>query len=160
MSYIRWDSSLSIGIDIIDDQHKQIIDYINELESILGNEKFDKSFIANSDILKNKIKSVLDNLINYTVSHFAFEEDLLEKANYSFLDAHKKIHNSFIAKVTNYHERFIKGEDISSELLSALKMWLISHIKKEDKDYASSVSKDLNKKTGGWFSSAIRKFFG
>ncbi|MFN8674065.1 MAG: bacteriohemerythrin [Candidatus Sericytochromatia bacterium] len=158
MAFISWESSLSIGVNIIDEQHKQIIYYINELHSLLSNDKFSSS-IATSPTLKGKVKNILDELVNYTITHFAFEEDMMQKANYQSLEAHKKVHKSFIDKVKNYQDRFERGEDIAQEVLDTLKSWLTNHIKREDKDYSIPVNNFLNKKTG-WFSSAFKKFFG
>ena len=42
MAYWVRDSSLRIGLDIIDEQHKRIIDYINDLDKILTSKNFDK----------------------------------------------------------------------------------------------------------------------
>lgn len=162
MAYFEWDSSLSIGIDIIDEQHKRIIDYINELDLFLSNKNFDSSFVANSVSFKEKLKNIINELVDYTITHFAFEEDMMEKANYPFLSSHKKVHTIFTDRVANYQKRFIAGEDISQELLAELKTWLVNHIKKDDKDYSSVVFKTLNKK--GWFGgglkSALKMFFG
>ena len=40
--------------------------------------KKDLTYLGDAEILKNKIKEVLDNIIDYTQSHFTFEESLQE----------------------------------------------------------------------------------
>lgn len=150
MAYFEWDSSLSIGIDIIDQQHKRIIDYINELDVVLSTKNFDQ------------LKTIINELVDYTITHFAFEEEMMDKANYPFSSAHKKVHKVFTDRVASYQQRLKDGEDISNELMGELKIWLTNHIKKDDKDYSSVVFKVLNKQ--GWFGggirSALKKFFG
>lgn len=147
MAYWNWDSSLSIGVDIIDEQHKRILDYINHLD-VISQEKN-----------RNKLQNVLNELVDYTITHFTFEEEMMTTAKYPFLSAHKKVHEAFTKRIASYQDRLKSGEDISSDLMSELKIWLTNHIKKDDKDYAPFALKSLNK-SEGWLKGALRKFFG
>ena len=90
MAFMEWDPSLDTGIEVIDEQHKGIVKFINELHDAA----------ATSD--RDKISHVLDGLINYTVSHFAFEEDMLEQHKYHLINAHKKVHQAFIDRINKY----------------------------------------------------------
>lgn len=162
MAYFEWDSSLSIGIEIIDEQHKCIIDYMNELASILEFKReiakvygFENN-LSNQDI--SKLQSILTELVNYTITHFAFEENMLEKANYPFLDSHKSVHNKFVNMIESYQKKLDAMEDITEDLLIELKQWLIKHIKKDDKDYSSDVFRILDKKS--LFDTTLKTFFG
>jgi hemerythrin len=78
MAYWRWDPAYSVGIAVIDEQHKRIIEYINELN---------KATLYQDN---QKVASVLLHLVDYTISHFSFEESLMEEANYTMLEAHKR----------------------------------------------------------------------
>ena len=143
---IKWDADLEIGVPPIDRQHRRIVVYINQLLS-LGNH-----------IDRDEVYSVLIQLVDYTVSHFAFEEELMEECGYPFTKAHKLVHKLFIRKVGSYVERFEQGEDITKELLITLKTWLVNHIKNDDKDFSSIVRKKMNiRKKEGWFSSFIHR---
>ena len=151
MATLSWSKDLETGIKIIDEQHMRIVEYINILEEV--KETGDRDRVA----------EVLDELVHYTVSHFSFEESLLEKADYSFTDPHKKVHALFINKVNEFNERFKSGEDIANEISSMLQRWLVGHIKKEDQDYVAAVKKqipDLEEDTGGWLSASLKRFFG
>ena len=53
---MKWVPEYNTGIDVIDDQHKRILDYINEIDSI----------DANTD--RDRVKQILENIIDYTVS--------------------------------------------------------------------------------------------
>ena len=66
---MEWNERYNIGIDVIDNQHRQILDYINALEHIRISGQ------------RDKIKEALDDLIDYTQSHFSFEENLLEQVS-------------------------------------------------------------------------------
>ncbi|GAB4291665.1 MAG: bacteriohemerythrin [Thiohalomonadaceae bacterium] len=149
MYYFVWDSSLETGIDIIDSQHKRIVDYINQLHDAIA----DKS---NEDV-----EQVLNQLIDYTVTHFTFEESLQEKAGYGHVEAHRKVHEAFTARIKEYKTRFEKGEDISKKLLSDLRIWLTNHIKQEDRDYSATVKAHLNgDHDRGWLTKTLSRLFG
>lgn len=124
---VSWTADLSVGIDAIDDQHRRIVDYINELHA--ANKKHDRKAVAR----------VLDDLMEYTVSHFSFEEALMERAGYRFLRPHKKVHEQFTRRVTEFRQRFRLGETVESELQETLVNWLMNHIRKEDKNYSATV---------------------
>jgi len=142
MSKIIWDSSLELDIPPIDKQHKRIVDYINQLEEI--KQTHDRSVIGD----------VLNQLVDYTMSHFAFEEELMEESGYIFVNAHKRVHNLFVRKVNQYMERFRLNEDITEELLISLRTWLVNHIQNDDRDYGKTVREktvDVVSKNKSWF---------
>lgn len=151
MAYMQWTQDLETGISVIDEQHKRIIAYINELDHA--------SQTGNAE----EVQKVLEGLLDYTITHFQFEEELQEKANYPFLKAHQRVHEIFMKRVAIFRERANKGENIIPELLSMLKVWLSSHIKGDDRDYVESVRKIINeddKENSGWLSSALKRLFG
>ena len=76
MEIIQWSPTLETGIDVIDQQHKRIVDYINALRIAQG--KGDRGAVAKT----------IDDVIDYTRSHFGFEEALMEDAGYTMINAH------------------------------------------------------------------------
>ena len=154
MAYLHWSNDLNTGIEVIDKQHRRLVEYLNELNTA----------IAEGD--QKGVKHVLDELIDYTLSHFSFEEELIEKSGYPFLKAHKRVHEIFTKRVGEFLQRAEKGEDVAPEILSMLKIWLINHIKGDDADYVYYVVKNLgidakaDAPTGGWLGSALKKFIG
>jgi hemerythrin len=153
MAYLHWSSDLDTGIDVIDKQHRRIVDYLNELNS--ANEVGDSKATGH----------VLQELVDYTLTHFAFEEELQERAAYPFLKAHKRVHEIFTKRVGEFLKRAEAGEDVTPALLSMLKIWLVNHIKGDDADYAECVKQNLGLEstrdnTGGWLGSLMHKFFG
>jgi len=154
MAYLHWSSDLDTGIDVIDKQHRRIVDYLNELNDANGR----------GDVAATI--HVLNELVDYTITHFAFEEELQERAEYPFLKAHKRVHEIFAKRVAEFQKRAEAGENVAPELLSMLKIWLVNHIKGDDADYVDCVRKTLgmNAKgdihTGGLLGSIMKKFFG
>jgi len=128
---IQWSPTLETGIDVIDQQHKRIVDYINALRIAQG--KGDRGAVAKT----------IDDVIDYTQSHFGFEEALLEDAGYPLLNAHKRVHELFIRRVAVLHQRFKSGEDIAQDLHNVLARWLITHIQTEDRHYVGAVKEKM-----------------
>lgn len=132
MGKLEWSADLDTGIEVIDKQHRRIVDYINELHDA-----------RTSGHKQEDVGKVIDELVDYTLSHFAFEESLQEEANYPFLKAHKKVHDLFVKRVGEYQERFKLGEDVSEELNNLLVTWLFNHIKRDDADYVTAVKSNM-----------------
>ncbi|MCL2309815.1 MAG: bacteriohemerythrin [Proteobacteria bacterium] len=149
MAHIEWTDELSVGIEAIDKQHQRIIEYVNKLYDNLHD--------------RQAMADVLADTIEYTESHFGFEEAMMEESGYPYLRAHKRIHDLFVRRVAKYKERFLAGEDIGEELHDTLVRWLVTHIKSEDANYSVSLiakfGKDeakMTQKKKGW----LTRFFG
>ena len=128
---ITWNHELDTGIDVIDKQHRRIVDYINALET------------AHAAHDRAAVGQTLDDLVDYTMSHFAFEESLQEDAGYTFAKAHKRVHELFTRRVNDYVERHRLGDDVDDELHKLLANWLVNHIKRDDADYVGTVKTNM-----------------
>lgn len=152
MMYLKWTEDLDIGIGVIDGQHRRIVDMINKLHDVQ----------LASD--RDAVGQVIEELVDYTISHFAFEEAMLEEAGYVFTKAHKRVHEVFIRRVSDYQLKFNGGEDVSGELKGMLGRWLFSHIRNDDQHYVEAVAKNLrelssDRSEAGWLTRATRNFF-
>lgn len=132
MAKFMWTDQLSIGIEVIDQQHRRIVEYINQLDDARTN-----------GLSREETSWLLNELVDYTISHFGFEESLQEEANYPFFVAHKKVHDLFAKRVSEYQTKFENGEDVTKALNSMLVTWLFNHIKRDDLDYTESVKAHL-----------------
>jgi hemerythrin len=148
---LQWTPDLEIGISVIDNQHKRIVDYINELNNAIRTGSTEETRLT------------LEGLLDYTITHFEFEEELQEKAGYPFLKAHQSVHQRFMKRIAAFRGRANNGEDIANELLSMLRVWLVSHIMGDDRDYVESVKEFINstnQEHGNWLNSTLKKLFG
>ena len=144
---LSWSDDFAIGIDIIDEQHKRLFDYFDEIELC----------IKSGD--DSSINDICRGLIDYAVSHNTFEESLMKQAGYPMLDAHHQIHEAFKERAYGYLEKINAGADsmkIARDVRTDIGLWLINHIKREDKHYAPYVKKTLNK---GFVSKMLGRFF-
>lgn len=150
MDRLVWNTALDTGIDVIDRQHRKIVERINQLLDA-----------RTRGYQKEHVGHVIDELVDYTRSHFVFEEAMQEEAKYPFCKAHKKVHETFLKRLKEYQERFRQGEDVSKELHVLLVTWLFNHIKREDADYVEDVKAilqrdELAEKKRGFFSRVFR----
>jgi len=124
---IQWGPKYFIGLKEIDDQHKVLVDLINEVYRNYGKGSNKKTTIK-----------VLEELVNYTVFHFGNEENYFKKFGYKDVANHVSQHNAFVDKIKKISTEFKNGDaSISIDLVDFLKDWLINHILKTDTKYVS-----------------------
>jgi hemerythrin len=124
MSKIEWDDSLSVGVDLIDEQHKMLIQRLADLS-----EAFTKGHE------ENKIMKTLDFMIDYTDFHFSAEEKVMAEQSYPGLGQQKEQHEEFKVTLNNILEDFKEESTtkaIATEINVFLHNWLIDHIKGSD----------------------------
>lgn len=125
MSFITWNSKLSVGINEIDNQHMKLVGYINDLHDAM---KIGKA--------KDIMAEILQNLVKYTVYHFSLEEKYMEHAVYPGLISHKKEHADFVKKISDFQKSYGEGSSfISIDLLNFLREWIMHHILETDQKY-------------------------
>jgi hemerythrin-like metal-binding protein/PAS domain S-box-containing protein len=122
---VRWSSSFSIELNIIDQQHKKWIEFINILY---------KSYKSNAK--KKDISENISKLLDYTDYHFGFEEKYIEDFNCGNLENHRKEHANFVANIKKYKALHDDGDtEAAYKLIIYLNRWVINHIQTEDKRY-------------------------
>jgi len=132
MSLIKWNDSFSVNVVRIDQEHKKLVEMINELTDAMkaGHGK---------DVLGN----ILDRLISYTAFHFKTEEQYFMQVQYPDAVAHKKEHAAFVQKVTDFKKEFDAGRvTVSVNILQFLSKWLQNHIKGTDQKYSSFLNEN------------------
>ena len=141
MNMVQWNDEYSVDIQEIDEQHKCIVMYINELYEALARK-------GNHEL----VADIIQKLVEYTKIHFAVEETLMRIFHYDGYEPHKAIHDKIVEQVMAYQGKFLAGDEkVGMELLMFLKGWLFEHINKVDKQYvetfhASGVKKSWLKK--------------
>jgi hemerythrin len=127
MAILHWVPELDTGIEEIDVQHRRIVGYINRLYELRDTPN------------RESLGDVIAEMVDYTISHFAFEEGVMESAGYMFSGPHKRVHELFTRKVAEMQGRFNAGENITAELHGLLSRWLFNHIRNEDHGYIDAV---------------------
>jgi len=127
---IVWSRSYSVGVTQMDNEHQRLIDIINNLYAAMR-----------SGRSKDAIGSVLDELIEYTKTHFAHEEGLMQKTGYEGFDVQKRSHVELVNQVLEIQQKFKDGTALGQEVMTFLKNWLINHIQGLDKKYGPVMNK-------------------
>lgn len=134
---ITWREEYSVGYEAFDEQHKKLINILNEIQPLLNNEDL------SDEELYVQISDVLSKLLDYTEYHFESEEKLFEKYNYEYKEEHKELHHRFFMKITELLANLVLDDDlrgIISKTDAYLKEWLIHHIQGADQKYTDQLS--------------------
>jgi hemerythrin-like metal-binding protein len=125
MPLVTWTEELSTNVGQCDEQHKKLIEMINTLHDAM---KVGKG--------QGVLKKVLNELVDYTKTHFRTEEDLFKDHGYPAYLEHKAEHDALTKQVAALAEKVRKGEAvITLEVMAFLKDWLEEHIVGSDKLY-------------------------
>ena len=129
MTLIKWDKSYSVGIEMLDAQHKNLFKLLDTMFEAMKEGKG-----------KEVLGLVLGELKCYTITHFADEERMMKKHNFPGLKAHIFEHKLFIDKIKELTAKYQAGGIIyTGDITSFLKKWLVSHIQKMDKQYSNCL---------------------
>ncbi|MCI4626094.1 MAG: bacteriohemerythrin [Candidatus Magnetoovum sp. WYHC-5] len=121
----KWTEQLAVGVDIIDNQHKELFDRVNKLIDAF-NEEIDEGIV----------RELLDFLGTYVDEHFSFEQDLMKHYNYNDIDIHVFSHKLFTENMAKIKKEILtNGVNyvLTQHLQDHLCDWLINHIYKEDR---------------------------
>lgn len=134
MALIQWNSSFSVNVKELDDQHQQLIKLLNELNDAMQVGKG-----------KDVLDKIITGLIGYIRTHFATEERYFERFGYPDSQSHIAEHREFEEKVAEFKKRYDEGRlGLSIQLMKFLSSWVVDHIKNKDKGYAQFFNdKDL-----------------
>ena len=125
MEKIVWKDEFSVGVEVLDQQHKQIIEAINSL--------IDKPRIF---FKSQNVSSTLMDLTNYVSEHFLLEERLLQENGYPTLLEHSKKHTRYSDRIADFYKESLEGNrEVQKELMEFLTDWWTNHILQEDMQY-------------------------
>lgn len=128
MNIFKWEHSLESGIELIDNQHREIIAHVN---AFLIAYKCGETH--------KKTQECLDFLKQYILYHFQSEEAFQVDCDYSGYREHQARH-SYLATQVKFHSVNITESDFSLESVTAfydfINSWIIDHIMTEDMSFA------------------------
>ncbi len=127
----RFTQSWDVHVEQYNDAHKKIFAYINDIHRQI--KENDSS---------QKILTTIKNLEEFTIQHFADEEQTFIATQYPEYSQHKQIHETLLAEIRSIVEKLENGEAVDLiEVMVFLKKWLIDHIKGVDMRYGSHLNK-------------------
>ncbi len=127
----KWIDKYSCNITEIDKQHKKLFEIGDRLYALASlNDAYDHY---------DEIMDIFNELKEYTIYHFDYEEKLMEKYGYQNIDSHKIEHMFLLKKAQKYEKQDIDADQLKStnDLIAFVSDWITSHILQTDMQYKS-----------------------
>lgn len=134
---IEWDPAISMGVDALDQQHRELIERINDLRLAISQGQ-----------ARSETGRMISFLEEYVKMHFTMEETLMKRRKYRDYVAHRQEHLNFLTMFLEMKQKF---DDLSSQgavlsffavdLDRKLAEWLLEHITKVDKQFGDFLSR-------------------
>lgn len=129
-TWVEWDESLSVGIDAIDEQHRYLVDLINDLYDVVSQKSGAR-----------EVARLIKATDAYAKVHFRSEEQMMQHHGYPGLHQQVQQHHAFEAKIREFYEELHDNPLVAQfDVLSYLRNWLIHHIRVEDTKLRSLVT--------------------
>jgi len=138
---VTWSDKFSCGVKIIDEQHKGLVDLVNDMfKHVTGNMAQEKYYF----------RTVIKEAVRYVKVHFATEEKIMIATKYVGYAEHKKEHDSFVLTVLEKAKDYNAGKRLTlSSFTKFLKEWILSHIAVMDKQYFEYFKTIASRKADG-----------
>ncbi|GLH72634.1 hypothetical protein GETHLI_11360 [Geothrix limicola] len=121
MAFLSWHERFSLDDAEIDGQHRILFELVNG---------FDDAIQMG---MPEELSRILDDLIAFTVEHFAYEEARLKAAGFPGAAEHEQLHRDLLLQVRDLRSRMKVGGHVSAKsIVRFLADWLTSHIMRED----------------------------
>jgi hemerythrin len=140
-NHVTWSESYSMKVKLIDDQHKGLINFVNDLfEHASGKEKEERLYFS----------TVIQQAVQYIKEHFQAEERLMLGTKFPGYAEHKKVHDEFTMTVIKSVKEFEAGKRlVLAKFAYFLKDWVLTHIAVMDVKYAEYFKKIAVRKEDG-----------
>jgi len=135
MKKIQWSEDFVIGVPEIDNQHKALVEKLNNLVDTYNDNP-------------EKIRDALDFLIDYALLHFETEESFMEQYNYPGLEEQIEEHRKFTKTVNKFVDDFLMmgaTPEIAKRIEEELIEWIKHHILNVDKKIGEFIKKQKDK---------------
>lgn len=119
---LKWKDDYLLGIDKIDEQHKELFRIAESAYSLLKSDYFVDKY--------NKIVEIIEELREYTIFHFQEEQKYMMSINYKRFFAHKIEHDDFIEKLNKVDLADVDSnqDKYIMDLLEFVVNWISEHI--------------------------------
>jgi hemerythrin len=124
MGLIIWDEIYRVGHETVDQQHQQLFAIVN---------RFHDAWQQRRD--RAELRRIFDEIVEYTVYHFAEEERVMGDVGYADVPRHRGYHDKLKQVALSYRRLLdTREEDVEARIVAFLKMWLNAHVLGADKE--------------------------
>jgi hemerythrin len=130
MPLIVWTDHMSVGVKLLDNDHKKLVLLVNNLHD---------GVVAGH--ARPELESIFAKLVDFTRLHFSHEERLLAETGYQGWAAHRQEHNQLLDQLIEMQARFLSGADGAKDqdVMNQLRTWLFKHTHGADQDFVSHL---------------------
>ena len=120
MTNLIWKNKYSIGAKDIDEQHKKLVELVNQLEEVISQESI--------DYRKVKRKAVL--LGSYVRAHFVYEDEWMLRNKHYLGKQDKCVDREFIQDYELFKKQLLEemNEEVVGIICKSTKQWLVRHL--------------------------------
>jgi len=122
MALLQWTDKFRLGIDVVDREHRELVDLINRLHDAVMAED------ANT-----RVTVFFERLLVAMTTHFASEEEFMRASAYDQLERHQSDHERILEEIRDIMNAFEHAEEIDSgDLGMRLEAWFARHFEAHD----------------------------
>lgn len=133
MERIVWIPAYSVGVDILDAQHRKLFDITNRVIDLYES--------GSTELLP-----AIRELVDYLAVHFQSEHTVMMDMHYPHFDLHSREHRRFTEKVEEFLKDYQEGnQDLTFKMAIFLKDWISDHTAILDIQYGEYLTKTRTK---------------
>jgi len=142
-NHVTWQASYAMGIKVIDDQHKALLEFVNDIFNHASGDEWEERLW---------FRDVIQQAVLYVKKHFSTEEKYMIATKYPGYAEHKKAHEEFTRTILKSVKEFNEGKRLVLEKFAHfLKDWVLSHVAVMDKQYCDYFRSIATRKPDGRF---------
>lgn len=114
-----------VGIALIDEQHRQIIEMVNQIANAVA-----------AETKGDTLKEMLEDMLLFACEHFAVEERLMAEHDYPEMESHIQEHLRMYQQLSNLVKTVLRttGRDKAALVSAYLSDWAERHILQADRE--------------------------
>lgn len=133
---LKWDESLVLGFDEIDNQHKSIFEHFEKLSNA-----------AQQGESKEVIEELAVFLFDYAHMHFTTEDKIMVEYRYPKIEVQRHEHGEFTRDANELKEKITQDgatREVAIDTTGKLLRWIIQHIRKHDLEMVTYVKECIS----------------
>lgn len=126
MPIIEWNESMSVGVRMLDQEHKHLVDVLNNLSEAIEKGAAHKNFSV-----------ILEEFVSYANNHSQHEESLFSNSAYPDATFHKNEHDRLKQIIYDFQRKYQKApsDEIIHEFFAFTKDLFMNHALQTDMGY-------------------------
>ena len=125
--FLQWKDEFSVGIEEVDNQHKELMEMIKSLLKIC---------MVDSKTKFESFNKLAAKAIERFIEHFGTEEKLMLESDYPKYDEHKARHDKLLVDVKEMMEKIPKenGDEKLMNIVIFIREWFVETVHGSDKE--------------------------